>query len=146
MKAIIEKPLSYCNVPLVIYIYVAILNRITQSNNEEELRETMGLLSIECTGTFNSILITASVPTICGSVRRKAVNVLFLSNSKILYIMKKQLINFFHGRFGKKVLKTKYREWWVRFWYGIGAIICTFLFFGMIQFLSWISDLINYVF
>lgn len=36
MKAIIEKPLSYCNVPLVIYIYVAILNRITQSNNELE--------------------------------------------------------------------------------------------------------------
>lgn len=60
--------------------------------------------------------------------------------------MKKQLINFFHGRFGKKVLKTKYREWWVCFWYGIGAIICVFLFFGMIQFLSWISDLINYVF
>lgn len=55
MKAIIEKPLSYCNVPLVIYIYVAILNRITQSNNEEELREIMGLLSIECTGTFDSI-------------------------------------------------------------------------------------------
>ena len=27
-------------------------------------------------------LITVSVPTICGSVRRKAVNVLFLSNSK----------------------------------------------------------------
>ena len=29
--------------------------------------------------------------------------------------MKKQFINFFNGRFGKKVLKTKYREWWVRF-------------------------------
>lgn len=60
--------------------------------------------------------------------------------------MKKQLINFFNGRFGKKVLKTKYREWWVRFWYGVGAIVCTYLFFGMIQFMSWISDLINYVF
>lgn len=60
--------------------------------------------------------------------------------------MKKQLINFFHGRFGNKVLKAKYREWWVRFWYGVGAIVCAFLFFGMIQFMSWISDLINYVF
>lgn len=65
---------------------------------------------------------------------------------EILYIMKKQLINFFHGRFGNKVLKAKYREWWVRFWYGVGALTCTLLFFGMIQFLSWISDLINYVF
>lgn len=60
--------------------------------------------------------------------------------------MKKQLINFFHGRFGNKVLKTKYREWWVCFWYGVGALTCTLLFFEMIQFLSWISDLINYVF
>lgn len=60
--------------------------------------------------------------------------------------MKKQLINFFHGRFGNKVLKTKYREWWVRFWYGIGAIVCGLLFFGMIQFMSWMSNLINYVF
>lgn len=59
--------------------------------------------------------------------------------------MKKQLINFFNGRFGKKVLKTKYREWWVCFWYGVGALTCTLLFFGMIQFLSWLSDLINYV-
>lgn len=59
--------------------------------------------------------------------------------------MKKQLINFFNGRFGKKVLKIKYREWWVRFWYGVGVIVCAFLFFGMIQFLSWLSDLINYV-
>lgn len=59
--------------------------------------------------------------------------------------MKKQLVNFFNGRFGKKVLKSKYREWWVCFWYGIGAIVCAFLFFGMIQFLSWLSDLINYV-
>lgn len=60
--------------------------------------------------------------------------------------MKKQLINFFHGRFGNKVLKTKYREWWVHFWYGTGVIAFCFLFFGMIQFLSWLSDLINYVF
>lgn len=59
--------------------------------------------------------------------------------------MKKQLINFFNGRFGKKVLKTKYREWWVRFWYVTGTIAFCFLFFGMIQFLSWLSDLINYV-
>lgn len=61
-------------------------------------------------------------------------------------IMKKQLINFFNGRFGKKVLKTKYREWWVRFWYGVGVIVCVLLFFGMIQLMSWLSDLINYVF
>lgn len=60
--------------------------------------------------------------------------------------MKKQLINFFHGRFSNKVLKAKYREWWVRFWYGVGVLTCTLLFFGMIQFLSWLSDLINYVF
>lgn len=67
-------------------------------------------------------------------------------NIKEDLIMKKQLINFFHGRFGNKVLKAKYREWWVRFWYGVGALTCTLLFFGMIQFLSWLSDLINYVF
>lgn len=78
--------------------------------------------------------------------KKKAVNLFSLLNSKNLYIMKKQLINFFHGRFGNKVLKSRYREWWVRFWYGVGALTCTLLFFWTIQLMSWLSDLINYVF
>lgn len=95
---------------------------------------------------FYKVRGTEMEEMICGSERGKTVNLFSLLNSKNLYIMKKQLINFFHGRFGNKVLKAKYREWWVRFWYGVGALTCTLLFFGMIQFLSWISDLINYVF
>lgn len=47
---------------------------------------------------------------------------------------------------GNKVLKSRYREWWVRFWYGVGALTCTLLFFWTIQLMSWLSDLINYVF
>ena len=133
MKAIVENPLNVNHSPVAISLYVNMLNKIVQCNDEKELREAMKFISV-------------SEEIICGSERGKTVNLFSLSNSKNLYIMKKQLINFFNGRFGKKVLKTKYREWWVRFWYGIGAIICTFLFFGMIQFLSWISDLINYVF
>lgn len=54
------------------------------------------------------------------------------------------MINFFHGRFGHKVLKAKYREWWIRMWVLLGGIAALFLFFAAIQFLSWMSNLINY--
>lgn len=126
MKAIVENPLNVNHSPVAISLYVNMLNKIVQCNDEKELREAMKFISMD-------------YPV------GKTVNLFSLSNSKNLYIMKKQFINFFNGRFGKKVLKTKYREWWVRFWYGVGAIVCAFLFFGMIQFLSWLSDLINYV-
>lgn len=82
MKAIVENPLNVNCSPIAISLYVNILNRITWCKNENELRDTMKFSSIEYPVTFNSILITASVPTICGSVRRKAVNALFLLNSK----------------------------------------------------------------
>ena len=54
--------------------------------------------------------------------------------------------NFIHGRFGKKVLKTKYREIWVKFWYSVIAILAVVLFFIGIQILTWLSNFINYVF
>lgn len=54
--------------------------------------------------------------------------------------------NFIHGRFGKKVLKREYREIWVKFWYSTIAILSVVIFFMAIQFLTWISDLINYTF
>lgn len=146
MKVIVENPLNAYHSPTAISIYVNILNEISECNDEKELRKAMKFISANYPITFNSLLITVSVPIICGSERGKAINLFSLLNSKNLYIMKKQLINFFHGRFGNKVLKSRYREWWVRFWYGVGAIVCAFLFFGMIQFMSWISDLINYVF
>lgn len=51
-----------------------------------------------------------------------------------------------HGRFGKKVLNKKYREIWVKFTYSTCAILAVIAFFAMIQFMSWVSDYINYVF
>lgn len=54
--------------------------------------------------------------------------------------------NFIHGQFGKKVLKREYREIWVKFWYSTIAILSVMVFFAAIQFLTWLSDLINYVF
>lgn len=51
---------------------------------------------------------------------------------------------FFHGRFGKKVLRKQYREIWVKFWVCVGALVFGTLFFGMIQILSWIANLINF--
>lgn len=60
--------------------------------------------------------------------------------------MMTKIENFIYGRFGKKVLKTKYREIWVRFWYSTIAILSVVIFFIAIRFLTWISDLINYVF
>lgn len=54
--------------------------------------------------------------------------------------------NFIHRRFGKKVLKREYREIWVKFWYSTIAILSVIVLFAAIQFLTWLSDLINYVF
>lgn len=54
--------------------------------------------------------------------------------------------NFIHGRFGKKVLEREYREIWVKFWYSTIAILSVIVLFAAIQFLTWLSDLINYVF
>lgn len=54
--------------------------------------------------------------------------------------------NFIHGQFGKKVLKREYREIWVKFWYSTIAILSVIVLFAIIQFLTWLSDLINYVF
>lgn len=146
MKAIVENPLNAYHSPTAISIYVNMLNKIVQCNDEKELREAMKFISMDYPVTFNSLFDYGFGRDYMWVRERETVNLFSLLNSKNLYIMKKQLINFFHGRFGNKVLKAKYREWWVRFWYGVGALTCTLLFFGMIQFLSWISDLINYVF
>ena len=56
------------------------------------------------------------------------------------------ITNFIHGRFGKKVLKGKYREIWVKFTYSCIGVIAVLAFFAMIQFMSWCSNFINYVF
>lgn len=55
MKAIVENPLNVDYSPIVISLYVNILNRITQSKNEQDLRGVMKYAFIEYPATFNSI-------------------------------------------------------------------------------------------
>ena len=57
-----------------------------------------------------------------------------------------KLVAIIHGCFGKKVLKKEYREMWVKFTYSTITILAVFAFFAMIQFMSWCSNFINYVF
>ena len=55
MKAIVENPLNAYHSPTAISIYVNMLNKIVQCNDEKELRDTMKFSSIEYPVTFNSI-------------------------------------------------------------------------------------------
>lgn len=55
MKAIVENPLNVNCSPIVISLYVNMLNKIVQCNDEKELREVMKFSSIEYPVTFNSI-------------------------------------------------------------------------------------------
>lgn len=55
MKAIVENPLNVNCSPIAISLYVNILNRITQSKNEQDLRGVMKYAFIEYPVTFNSI-------------------------------------------------------------------------------------------
>ena len=55
MKANVENPQNDDYSPLVISIYVNILNRITQSKNDQDLLGVMKYAFIEYPATFNSI-------------------------------------------------------------------------------------------
>ena len=69
-----------------ICLLIAQLKKENETNSPEEKDFNLKWIEIlkeSIDKSINkSILITASIPTICGSVRRKAANVLFLSNSK----------------------------------------------------------------
>lgn len=58
----------------------------------------------------------------------------------------KPIYNFIHGRFKNKTLREPYREIWVKAMYCNIFIVALRLFFGVLQFMSYISDMINYVF
>lgn len=55
MKAIVENPLNVNCSPIVISLYVNILNEITECNDEKELRKAMKFISANYPVTFNSI-------------------------------------------------------------------------------------------
>lgn len=54
MKAIVENPLNVECSPIAISLYVNILNGITQSKNEQDLRDTMKFAFVEYPATFYS--------------------------------------------------------------------------------------------
>ena len=56
MKAIVENPLNVNHSPVAISLYVNMLNKIVQCNDEKELREAMKFISMEFPVTFNSYL------------------------------------------------------------------------------------------
>ena len=51
-------------------------------------------------------------------------------------------MNFFWGRFGRKVLGKKYRVWWQRFW--IAVFVFLFLW-GMVLFLEWWDGVVRFL-
>ena len=55
MKAIVENPLNVNHSPVAIYLYVNMLNKIVQCNDEKELREAMKFISMDYPVTFNSL-------------------------------------------------------------------------------------------
>lgn len=55
MKAIVENPLNVNCSPIVISLYVNMLNKIVQCNDEKELREVMKFISANYPVTFNSL-------------------------------------------------------------------------------------------
>lgn len=58
----------------------------------------------------------------------------------------KKVLEFVDGRFGRRVLKPKYRRVWKAFWKTVGTVIAVVLFFGMMQVLQSCTDFINYVY
>lgn len=62
------------------------------------------------------------------------------------YLYIKLILGAIDGRFGKKVLKDQYRNWWRLFTYG--TIIMLFIRFVMFPFFEWwqgVVDFLNYV-
>lgn len=55
MKAIVENPLNVNHSPVAISLYVNMLNKIVQCNDEKELREAMKFISMDYPVTFNSL-------------------------------------------------------------------------------------------
>lgn len=55
MKAIVENPLNVNHLPVAISLYVNMLNKIVQCNDEKELREAMKFISMDYPVTFNSL-------------------------------------------------------------------------------------------
>lgn len=55
MKVIVENPLNAYHSPTAISIYVNMLNKIVQCNDEKELREAMKFISMDYPVTFNSL-------------------------------------------------------------------------------------------
>jgi hypothetical protein len=82
MKAIVENPLNVNHSPVAISLYVNMLNKIVQCNDEKELREAMKFISMDYPVRSILFLITVSEEIICGSERGKTVNLFSLSNSK----------------------------------------------------------------
>lgn len=56
-----------------------------------------------------------------------------------------KLIKLYNGQFGRKHLKEKYAKVWKGFWNAIIFAISFVLFMGIIQGLTKLSNLINYV-
>lgn len=55
MKAIVENPLNVYHSPIAISLYVNMLNKIVQCNDEKELREAMKFISMDYPVTFKSL-------------------------------------------------------------------------------------------
>ena len=58
--------------------------------------------------------------------------------------MKKKLINFFNGNFGKYELKSDYREIWIRFWLCVALIVGVVSLFAAIQIVNWLVEYVTY--
>lgn len=52
------------------------------------------------------------------------------------------VFEFFWGRFGRKVLKKKYRVWWQRFWI---AVFVFLILWGMKLFLDWWDGVVRFL-
>lgn len=70
MKAIVENPLNVYHSPIAISLYVNMLNKIVQCNDEKELREANEVYFYGLSGYVSILfLITVSEEIICGSER-----------------------------------------------------------------------------
>ena len=55
------------------------------------------------------------------------------------------ICDFISGRFGNKVLISPIRKWWMGFWYAVLFVIGAMLLGMFLQFMTALSDFINYV-
>ena len=60
-------------------------------------------------------------------------------------IIMNTICDFISGRFGNKVLISPIRKWWRRFWYAVLFVIGAMLLGMFLQFMTALSDFINYV-